>query len=195
MVEDSMEVFMDDFSVVGYSFEICLAHLGWVRQRCVETNLVLNWEKCHFMIKEGIVLGHKVSQKGLGVVKAKIEVIEKLPPPISVEGVRSFLGHASKTLNGAQRNYNVTEQELLAVVYAFDKFMAYCWAQRTISTSRRGDSAISTLLTFVVSRVISDAGIFSNVVRLLGDVPKKLGDPDFHRPLHSLVGSEFWKLR
>jgi len=93
MVEDSLEVFMDDFSVVGDTFEECLTYLERVLQRCVETNLVLNWEKCHFMVKEGIVLGHKVSQQGLEVNKAKIEVIEKLPPPISVKGIRSFLGH------------------------------------------------------------------------------------------------------
>ena len=61
MVEDSMEMFMDDFSVVGDTFEECLTHLGQVLQRCVETNLVLNWEKCHFVVKKkGIVLGHKV---------------------------------------------------------------------------------------------------------------------------------------
>ena len=85
---------MDDFSVVGDTFEECLTHLGRVLQRCVETNLVLNWEKCHFMVKEGIVLGHRISEKGVKVDRAKVEVIEKLPPPISVKGVRSFLGHA-----------------------------------------------------------------------------------------------------
>ena len=46
------------------------------------------------MVKEGIVLGHKISEKGIEVDKAKIEVIEKLPPPLSVRGIRSFLGHA-----------------------------------------------------------------------------------------------------
>ena len=55
---------------------------------------MLNWEKCHFMVKEGIVLGHQISEKGIEVDKAKVEVIEKLPPSISVKGVRSFLGHA-----------------------------------------------------------------------------------------------------
>ncbi|XP_015165382.1 uncharacterized protein [Solanum tuberosum] len=94
MVENSMELFMDNFSVVGDSFEECLTHLGQVLQRCMETNLVLNWEKCHSMVKEGIVLGQKVSQQGLEVDKAKIEVVEKLPPPILVKGIRSFLGHA-----------------------------------------------------------------------------------------------------
>ena len=63
-------------------------------QRCEESNLVLNWEKCHFMVQEGIVLGHKILVRGIEVDKAKIDVIEKLPPPINVKGVRSFLGHA-----------------------------------------------------------------------------------------------------
>ena len=60
----------------------------------METNLVLNWEKCHFMVKEGIVLGHKVFDRGIEVDRAKIETIEKLPPPSSIKGIRSFLGHA-----------------------------------------------------------------------------------------------------
>ena len=75
-----MEVFMDDFSVYGSSFDDCLVNLTKVLQRCEETNLVLNWEKCHFMVTEGIVLGHKISGRGIEVDKAKIEVIEKLPP-------------------------------------------------------------------------------------------------------------------
>ncbi|GJS19150.1 putative nucleotidyltransferase, ribonuclease H [Tanacetum coccineum] len=62
--------------------------------RCEETNLVLNWEKCHFMVKEGIVLGHKISGAGIEVDRAKIDVIAKLPYPTNVKGVRSFLGHA-----------------------------------------------------------------------------------------------------
>ncbi|GJZ27733.1 RNA-directed DNA polymerase [Tanacetum coccineum] len=62
LIEDSMEVFMDDFSVFGSSFDHCLRNLEKMLKRCEETNLVLNWEKCHFMVKEGIVLGHKVSK-------------------------------------------------------------------------------------------------------------------------------------
>ncbi|KAL5550354.1 hypothetical protein UlMin_000530 [Ulmus minor] len=87
-------VFMDDFSVFGSSFDNCLANLALVLQRCVDTNLVLNWEKCHFMVREGIVLGHRISVKGIEVDQAKIDVIKKLPPPTNVKGVRSFLGHA-----------------------------------------------------------------------------------------------------
>ncbi|KAL5583197.1 hypothetical protein UlMin_015639 [Ulmus minor] len=78
----------------GDSFGSCLENLAKVLERCEETNLVLNWEKCHFMVKEGVVLGHKVSRDGLEVDKAKVETIEKLPPPVSVKGIRSFLGHA-----------------------------------------------------------------------------------------------------
>ena len=69
---------MDDFSVFGESFQIFLGNLEQVLNCCEETNLVLNWEKCHFMVQEGIVLGHKVSKQGIEVDKAKIEVIEKL---------------------------------------------------------------------------------------------------------------------
>ncbi|GJU87208.1 putative nucleotidyltransferase, ribonuclease H [Tanacetum coccineum] len=94
MVEDFMEVFMDDFSVFGNSFDCCLANLDRMLSRCEETNLVLNWEKCHFMVKEGIVLGHKIFGAGIEVDRAKIDVIAKLPYPTNVKGVRSFLGHA-----------------------------------------------------------------------------------------------------
>ncbi|WCJ22553.1 Gag-Pol polyprotein [Euphorbia peplus] len=213
MIEKTVEIFMDDFSVYGKSFEGCLKNLEAVLVRCKETNLVLNWEKCHFMVTEGVVLGHKISERGIEVDKAKVEVIEKLAVPTAVKDVRSFLGHAgfyrrfikdfskialplsallhkdaefefgadcirafdilkeqlinspiliapnweqpfelmcdasdtcvgavlgqkvnkkfqpifyaSKTLNDAQRNYTTTEKELLAVVYAFDKFRSY----------------------------------------------------------------------
>ncbi|GKB64763.1 reverse transcriptase domain-containing protein, partial [Tanacetum coccineum] len=220
MIEKIMEVFMDDFLVFGDSFSSCLSHLDIMLQRCKGTNLVLNWEKCHFMVKEGIVLGHKISKSGLEVDRAKVDVIAKLPPPTTVKGVRSFLGHAgfyrrfiqdiskiarpmthllekntlfvfsdeclssfkilkkrlteapilispdwdlpfelmcdvidyvvgavlgqrkdkyfrpihyaSKTISDAQTNYTVTEKELLAVVYAFEKFQSYLVLSKTI---------------------------------------------------------------
>ncbi|GJR76566.1 reverse transcriptase domain-containing protein [Tanacetum coccineum] len=94
MIEKTMEVFMDDFSVFGNSFENCLSRLDKMLKRCEDTNLCLNWEKSHFMVKEGIVLGHKISKNGIEVDKAKVDVIAKLPHPTTVKGVRSFLGHA-----------------------------------------------------------------------------------------------------
>src|ERR1051325_3921746 len=94
LIEKTIEVFMDDFSVFGASFDLCLKNLDTVLKRCVQTNLVLNWEKCNFMVTEGIVLGHKISSRGIEVDKAKIDVIETLPPPTNVKGIRSFLGHA-----------------------------------------------------------------------------------------------------
>ena len=93
MVEKFIEVFMDDFSVFEKSFDLCLANLEKVLQHYVETNLVLNWEKCHFMVKKGIMLGHKVSIYGIEVDQTKIETIEKLSPPTTIKGIRSFLGH------------------------------------------------------------------------------------------------------
>ncbi|KAK1648998.1 hypothetical protein QYE76_066803 [Lolium multiflorum] len=92
--EKIVEVFMDDFSVYGNSFDNCLRNLDKVLQRCEETNLVLNWEKCHFMVNEGIVLGHKISERGIEVDRAKVEAIEKMPYPRDVKGIRSILGHA-----------------------------------------------------------------------------------------------------
>ncbi|PIN05661.1 DNA-directed DNA polymerase [Handroanthus impetiginosus] len=89
-------------------------------QRCEDTNLILNWEKCHFMVQEGIVLGHKISNRGIEVDKVKLEIIEKLPPLLR------------KTLNDAQLNYTTTEKELLAVVFAFDKFRSYLVGTKVI---------------------------------------------------------------
>ncbi|GJS57858.1 reverse transcriptase domain-containing protein [Tanacetum coccineum] len=94
MIKKMMEVFMDDFSVFGNSFKNCLSRVDKMLQRCEDTNLCLNWEKSHFMVKEGIVLGHKISKNRIEVDKAKVDVIAKLPHPTTVKGVRSFLGHA-----------------------------------------------------------------------------------------------------
>ncbi|GJT97561.1 reverse transcriptase domain-containing protein [Tanacetum coccineum] len=220
MIEKTMEVFMDDFSVFGDSFSSCLANLDKMLKRCEDTKLALNWEKSHFMVKEGIVLGHKISRKGIEVDKAKVDVISKLPHPTTVKGIRSFLGHAgfyrrfikdfskisrpmthllekntpfifsedcilafqtlkkklteapiliapnwdqpfeimcdasdyaigavlgqriekhfrpihyaSKTMTEAETNYTTTEKEMLAVVYAFEKFRSYLIMNKSV---------------------------------------------------------------
>ncbi|KAL2228949.1 UNVERIFIED_CONTAM: Retrovirus-related Pol polyprotein from transposon 17.6 [Sesamum indicum] len=93
-VEQFIEVFMDDFTVYGNSFNDCLGKLAKVLERCIEKNLVLNYEKCHFMVDQGLILGHIVSSKGIEVDPAKIDVIKSLPYPASVREIRSFLGHA-----------------------------------------------------------------------------------------------------
>nr|GFB71508.1 reverse transcriptase domain-containing protein [Tanacetum cinerariifolium] len=220
MIEQTMEVFMDDFSVFRNSFSTCLTNLEKMLKRCKDTKLALNWEKSHFIVKEGIVLGHKISKKGIEVDKAKIKVISKLPHPTTVKGIRSFLEHAgfyrrfikdfskisrpmthlleknspfifsneciqafrtlkeklteapiliapnwdqpfelmcdasdyavgvvlgkriekhfrpihyaSKTMNQVEMNYTTTEKEMLAVVYAFEKFRSYLIMNRSI---------------------------------------------------------------
>jgi hypothetical protein len=93
-VKEIVEVFMNDFSVYGKTFVDCLANLDKVLTRCEEVDLVLNWEKCHVMVKQGIVLGHVISKRGIEVDKAKVEMVEKLPPPMDAKSLRRFIGHA-----------------------------------------------------------------------------------------------------
>ncbi|RVW56356.1 Retrovirus-related Pol polyprotein from transposon opus [Vitis vinifera] len=94
MVERIMEVFIDEITIYGSKFEECLVNLEEVLNRCVEKDLVLNWEKRHFMVQQGSVLGHIISEKCIEVDKAKVELIVKLPSPTTIKGVRQFLGHA-----------------------------------------------------------------------------------------------------
>nr|GFA55382.1 reverse transcriptase domain-containing protein [Tanacetum cinerariifolium] len=110
-------------------------------QRCKDTNLSLNWEKSHFMVKEGIVLGHKISKNGIEVDRAKVDVIAKLPHPTTVKGAvlgqrheKHFkpIHYASKTMNDAESNYTTIEKEMLAVVYAFKKLWSYLIMNKSI---------------------------------------------------------------
>ncbi|RDY14551.1 Retrovirus-related Pol polyprotein from transposon 17.6, partial [Mucuna pruriens] len=216
LLQECMEVFMDGFTVYADSFNACLENLSMVLTRCIDTNLVLNFEKCHFMVTEGIVLGHLVSTRGIEVDKAKVDIITSLPNPTFVQEVRSFLGHvgfyrrfiknfskialplfkllqrmwnsnltspelknrltsapilqvpnwklpfelmcdasnsalgavlgqrigvgkpghviayASQTMNPTQLNYTTTEKELLAIVFALDKFRSYLLSSKTV---------------------------------------------------------------
>ncbi|KAM2555099.1 hypothetical protein TB2_019163 [Malus domestica] len=121
-VEKIIEVFMDDFSVFGDSFDGCLHNLSLILKRCVETNLVLNWEKCHFMVKQGIVLGHIISENGIEVDKLKIDLMRHLPSPTSVREVRYFLGHAC-FYRGFIKNFSKVAQPLCRLLQkdvAFD---------------------------------------------------------------------------
>ncbi|GKC92608.1 reverse transcriptase domain-containing protein [Tanacetum coccineum] len=153
MIEETMEVFMDDFSVFEDSFSSFLSHLDKMLKRCEDTNLVLNWEKCHFMVKEDIVLGHKISKSGIEVDKVEVDVIAKLPHSTSVKGVRTF-NILKKNLTEAPilvapdwdlpfvvmcdaSDYAIgailgQQKELLAVVYAFKKFRPYLVLLKTI---------------------------------------------------------------
>nr|GEU86104.1 DNA-directed DNA polymerase [Tanacetum cinerariifolium] len=125
------------------SFENRLSRLDKMLQRCEDTNLSLNWEKSHFMVKKGIVLGHKISKNGIEVDKAKVDVIAKLPHPTTVkEGI--VLGHKISK-NGIEVDKakvdviaklphptTVKEKEMLAVVYASKKFLSYLIMNKSI---------------------------------------------------------------
>nr|GEW60281.1 reverse transcriptase domain-containing protein [Tanacetum cinerariifolium] len=136
-----LDVFMDDFSVLGNSFGTCLFYLDKMLKQCKDTNLCQNWEKSHFMVKEGIVLGHKISKNGTEVNKAKVDVIPKLPHPTTVKGAvlgqrheKHFrpIRYASKTMTEAESHYTTMEKEMLAVVYAFEKFRSYLILNKSI---------------------------------------------------------------
>ncbi|XP_030477993.2 uncharacterized protein LOC115695035 [Cannabis sativa] len=169
LIEKCIEVFMDDFLVFGSSFDQCLSNLELVLTRCEDSNLVLNWEKFHFIVKEGIVLGHRISREGIEVDRAKDKLISapivttqdwELPFEIMCDAsdyaIGAVLGqrvdkvfrtiyYASRTLNDAQLNYATTEKEMLAIVLACDNFRPYLIGNKVIVY--KDHSAIKYLMT------------------------------------------------
>nr|GEX75827.1 reverse transcriptase domain-containing protein [Tanacetum cinerariifolium] len=143
MIEKMMEVLMDDFSVFGNSFRTCLSHLDKMLKRCEDTNLCLNLEKSHFMVKEGIVLGHKISKNEIEVDKAKVDVIVKIPHPTTVkECIEAF-----QTLNR-----KLTEAPILVALDWDLLFELMCDAS---------DFAIGAVPRFGTPRaIISDRGTY-----------------------------------
>jgi hypothetical protein len=121
-IEEIVEVFMDDFFIYGKTFVDCLANLDKVLTRCAEVDLVLNWEKIHFMVKQGTVLGHVISERGIEVDKAKVETVEQLPLPTDVKSLRSFLGHVGFYRRFVKDFSNITKPltQLLQKDVAFD---------------------------------------------------------------------------
>nr|GEZ76554.1 reverse transcriptase domain-containing protein [Tanacetum cinerariifolium] len=137
MIEKTMEVFMDDFLVFENSFQSCLSHLERMLKRCEDTNLCLNWGKSHFMVKDGIVFSHKISKQEIEVDKAKLMCDASDFAIGAVLGQRQDkhfrpIHYASKTMTETESNYTTTKKEMLAVVYAFEKFRSYIIMNKSI---------------------------------------------------------------
>ncbi|GKD39172.1 reverse transcriptase domain-containing protein [Tanacetum coccineum] len=160
MIEESVEVFMDDFSIFGNSFDKCLTNLDKMLQRCKDAHLVLNWEKCHFMVKEGIVLGHKVSGIVLEVDNAKIDVISKLPPPTNIKDAvypdqkpGPFLDQCHHGPTGGHYRPNVTAKKVLdsgfdwpTIIKEAHTLVRLCEAcQKTRNISKRDDMPLTNI--------------------------------------------------
>jgi hypothetical protein len=137
-IEEIIEVFMDDFSVYGKTFMDCLANLEKVIMRCAEVDLVLNWEKCHFMVKQGIVLGHVISERGIEVDKTKVETVEQLPPPTDVKFLRSFLGHAGFYRRFIKDFSKITKP----LAHLLQKDVAFNFDEKCLATFRTLKSAL-----------------------------------------------------
>ena len=140
MIEQILEIFMDDFSVFGDSYEGCLENLRRLLERCKEKNLVLNWEKCHFMVTQGIMVGHIVSREGIEVDKAKVELISNLPTPKCVKDIQLFLGH-----EGFYRRFI---RDFSAIAHPLCNFLA---KDVTFEWSQACEVAFDKLKTMLVS--------------------------------------------
>ena len=92
LVHDAVEIYMDDFTPYGCDFQEALTNLGKVLHKCIEMNLSPSSEKCEFLMVEGTMLGHSISQQGMRVDPNKIKIIQMVPPLQKQRDVKSFLG-------------------------------------------------------------------------------------------------------
>nr|GFA43621.1 reverse transcriptase domain-containing protein [Tanacetum cinerariifolium] len=140
MIKKTMEIFMDDFSVFGNSFRTCLSHLDKMLKRCEETNLYLNWEKSHFMVKEGIVLDHKISKNGIEVDKAKVDVIAKLPHPTTIKEAIDILNACYSGPTGEHFGANYTAKKVFDSCFYWPSIYkdAFELVERCDSCQRQG---------------------------------------------------------
>ena len=137
LVERIMEVYMDDVTVYGGSFEECLINLETILHMCIEKNLVLNWEKCHLMVNQGIVLGHIISKKGIEVDNMKFEMISKLPSLTNVKTVRQFLGHA-----GFYRRFIMDFSKIPSLFISYWRKMPTSFGMKTVRRALRSSRPI-----------------------------------------------------
>ena len=140
MIELILEIFMDDFSVFGDSYEGHLENLRRVLEICKEKNSVLNWEKCHFMVTQGIMLGHIVSREGIEVDKEKVELMSNLPTAKCVKDIRSFLGNVG-FYRRFIRDFSAIERPLCNFL---SKDVTFEWSQAS-------EAAFHKLKTMLVS--------------------------------------------
>ena len=145
---------MDDFTVYGSSFDACLDSLDRVLNRCIQSNLVLNFEKCHFLVEQGIVLGHIISKKGIEVDPAKISIISQLPYPSSVREVRSFLCHVGFyrrffVLNCKKKYINTTKKNIVDQVKRKQIYIGKKSRKRRIQKNKRGGEFNTTFIAIL----------------------------------------------
>jgi hypothetical protein len=135
-----------------------LANFDKVLTRCAEVDLVLNWEKFHFMVKQGIMLTHIIFKRGIEVDKGKMETVEQLPPPTDVKSLRRFLGHAGFYRKFIKEFSKITNPltQLLQKEVAFD-FDEMCLA------------AFRTLRSALVSAPIIQLPDWSQLFKIMCD--------------------------